>query len=175
MSDSSGNGFFYGLRDIKLTNIAGSTQVDLPAAQELSWSESVVNDTLRGDDVKKSIISFVDGGEFSFKSGGISLEAYAILTGETITSTGTTPSRTDTLVRTGGQAYPYFKIYGNALGENAEGIHVLLHKCKLTKLEGKLGDKEFFITDAAGEFVEDDSGDLYTIIKLETNTAVPAT
>lgn len=173
MADPTGSGYIYGLRDIKLTNMAGDTQVDLPAAQKLTWSESVVNDVLRGDDTKVSIVSFIEGGEFSIEAGGISLEAYAMLTGETVTATGTTPDRTDTLVRTGGANYPYLKVYGRALDDGIGGVHVLLHKAKITSLEGNLGNQEFYITKCDGEFLPDSSNELYTIIKYETDAALP--
>ncbi|MCG3208626.1 MAG: hypothetical protein FOGNACKC_02237 [Anaerolineae bacterium] len=167
------DGYVYGLRDIKLTNLAGSSQVDLPAAQTITWKETIVSDSLRGDDKIVSTVAFVEGGEFSLEAGGISLEAYAMLTGETVVSAGTTPNRTITVTRNGATSFPWLKIYGRALGDNGDGIHVKLRKAKLTSLEGNLTNQEFYITKAGGMFIADASDELYDIVKLETDAALP--
>jgi len=167
------NGYIYGLRDVKITNMGGDTQVDLPAAQTLSWTETIVSDSMRGDDKIVSTTAFVEGGEFTLEAGGISLEAYALLTGETPVSSGTTPNRTVTFTRTGARAFPFVKIYGRALGDNGDAVHVLLKKAKLNSLEGNMANQEFFITKAAGMFIADDSDELYDIVKLETDAELP--
>jgi hypothetical protein len=167
------NGFIYGLHDIKLTNLAGTTQVDLPAAQTMTWNETIVSDSLRGDDKIVSTNSFVEGGEFTLEAGGISLEAYALMTGETVVSAGSTPNRTVTLTRTAGKAFPWMKVYGRALGDNGDGVHVKLRKAKLTSLEGNMTGQEFYITKAGGIFIADSSDQLYDIVKLETDAALP--
>ena len=167
------DGYIYGLRDIKLTDLDGSNQVDLPAARTLTWQETVVSDSLRGDDKIVSTVAFVEGGEFSLESGGISLEAYAKLTGESVVTTGSTPNRTQTVTRRGATSFPWLKIYGRALGDNNDGIHVKLRKAKLTSLEGNLTNQEFYITKAGGMFIADDSDELYDIVKLETDAELP--
>lgn len=166
-------GFIYGLRDIKLTSLNGATQLDLNAAQTLTWSESVVSDELRGDDVIKATVGYVEGIEFSIEAGGISLEAYAFITGETAVTAGTTPNRTQRVVRTGAKNFPYIKIYGRAIGDGNDGVHVLLRKVKVTSLEGNLTNQEFYITKCSGMGIADDSNELYEIVMNETDAALP--
>lgn len=167
------SGYVYGIRDIKLTDLAGVSQVDLPASQALTWKETIVSDSLRGDDKIVSTVAFVEGGEFTLEAGGISLEAYAKMTGETVVAAGTTPNRTETITRRGAQNFPWLKIYGRALGDNGDGIHVKLRKAKLTSMEGNLSNQEFYITKAGGMFIADDSDELYDIVKLETDISLP--
>lgn len=166
-------GYLYGLRDCKLTNLAGSSQVDLPAARTLSWTESVVSDVLDGDDVEVSSVAFVKGVEWELESGGISLEAYAMLTGETVVTAGSTPNRTQTITRKGGKNFPWIKIYGRSLGDADDGAHILLKKCKVTEIEGSLSNQEFFLTKCKGRGIANSSNDLYDLIKLETDAALP--
>ena len=173
MADVTGLGYLYGLRDLKLTTLDGATQVDLPAAQTLSFSEVITSDDLRGDDVIKSSVAFVEGIEFSLESGGVSLEAWALLTGETIVTAGVTPNRTETYTRTGAKNFPWLKIYGRALGDGTDGVHLLILKAKLTSLEGNFENQGFFITSAGGRGIANDSNQVYQIVKLETDAALP--
>ncbi len=166
-------GYYYGLRDLKITNMAGTQQVDLPAARTLTWDESVVNDKLKGDDVIVSTQAFIEGITWSLESGGISLEAYAMLSGETVNTTGTTPNRQVKLTRTQGKSFPYIKIYGRALGDQGDAVWVLLKKVKVNALSGNLTNQAFYLTKCEGDGIADDSGQYYDIIKLETDAELP--
>ena len=46
----------FGLRDVKITNIAGDTQVDLPASQTLTFKERIKSGELSGDDALVSVV-----------------------------------------------------------------------------------------------------------------------
>ena len=173
MTDVTGSGFIYGLRDLKITTLDGLTQVDLPAAQTLTFSENITSDDLRGDDVIKATVAFVEAIEFSLEAGGISLEAWALMTGETVVTAGTQPNRTETLSRTGGKNFPWIKIYGRALGDGIDGTHLLILKAKLTSLEGNFENQGFFITSASGRGITDDSDLVYQVVKLETDAPLP--
>lgn len=166
-------GYLYGLRDIKITSLDGATQVDLPAARTLTWSETSVSDELRGDDTIVSAIAFVEGLEWTLEAGGISLEAYALLTGETVVSTGVTPNRQQKITRQAGRSYPYVKVYGRSLGDQGDGAWILLNKVKVNTMEGNMTNQEFYITNCSGTGIKDASGNLYDLIKLETDAALP--
>lgn len=167
--------YIFGLRDIKLTNIAGSTQVDLPAARTLGFQEVLITGELRGDDSLISLFSQVESLEWSLEAGGITLEAWAIMTGRTVTEAGTTPSRTNTYNIEAGECYPYFKIYGKAVGENcSDDIHVLIYKAKLTSpIEGSFQDGEFFVTSCSGKAITDGSNGIADIVQNETADDLP--
>lgn len=165
----------FGLRDIKITNLAGTTQLDLPAAQTLRFVERLVTNELRGDDVICSASSYPDAIEWELSHGGVSLEIWALMTGRSTTEAGTTPNRTNTMTAAAGAQLPYFKIYGKALGDNSDDIHIKLNKCKLTSgLEGTFQDGEFYITSASGMGLQDDGGTLFEIVQNETPATLPS-
>jgi len=165
----------FGLRDIALTPLPTGTQVDLPAAMTLSFKERLIAGEMRGDDSTVAIVAITDAVEWELESGGISLEAIRVMTGRTITLTGTTPSQINTVLARAGDTYPYFKIYGKSVGDTAGDIHVLIYQAKLTgALEGEFKDGEFFVTKCSGVAV-DNGSKLYEIVQHETATTVPAT
>lgn len=163
----------YGIRDIKLTNLAGSVQVDMPAARTFSFSERIKSGELSGDDKTLAVVAFSDAVEWSLEAGGISLEIYALMTGRTATVAGTTPNQTDTLAGAAQQSFPYFKVYGKAIDDSAGDIHCKLPKCKLTSLQGSFGDGEFWITQASGIAIDDGSVGVFVFVANETAANLP--
>ncbi len=167
----------FGIFDIKLTDIAGAVQVDLPYAQTMTFNERLVSGELRGDGKTVAVVSEVDAVEASLEAGGISLEAYALMTGRTVTSSGTTPTRETTLNGDGAQRVPYFKIYGKSLADGIDDIHIKLFKCKLTNgLEGSLGDGEFMMSSMGAIIcIDDGTNGIFDIVQNETATTLPLT
>jgi hypothetical protein len=164
----------FGIRDIKLTPIESGSQVDLPNERTLSFRERLVNGELRGAGKTVAVVAEVDAVEFELEAGGISLEAYALMSGRTATPSGSTPNRTNTLSGAGAERYPYFKIYGKSLGDGDDDIHVKLRKCKLTGgIEGRLQDGEFWVTNCSGVCIDDGTG-IWDIVQNETAADLPA-
>jgi len=164
------------LNDLKLTNIAGDTQVDLPAARRLAIQERVTTGEIRGDDKLMEVVSISDALEWELESGGISLDAYALMTGRTATETGTTPSRTNTLTLSGAECFPYFKIYGKSLGEDCTGdVHAKLWKCKLTEpIQGTFQEGQFWVTQCRGIAIDDGSNGMMDFVQNETAASLPS-
>lgn len=166
----------FGIRDIKITNLAGTTQVDLPNAQTMTFTERLTTGEMRGDDATQAVVAFTDALEWELEAGGISLEAYALMTGRTITLSGTTPNQVNTLAGNAGDVYPYFKIYGKSQGDGADDIHVKILKAKLTGgFEGEFKDGEFWVTKCSGIAVDPGAGNLFEIIQNESATTLPTT
>lgn len=165
----------FGLRDLKVTNIGGTTQVDLPNSMTLTFKERLTTGEMRGDDATQSVVSITDAVEWSLEAGGISLEALAIMTGRTNTAAGTTPNRTLTMSAHAGDNMPYFKIYGKSVGDNAtDDIHVKLNKCKLNSgIEGEFKDASFFMTKTSGIAIDPGVGPIYDIVQNETAANLP--
>lgn len=164
----------FGLRDIKLTPISGGTQVDLPHAMTLTVKERVVSGELHGDDAVQAIVSFSDAVEWELEAGGISLEAYALMTGRSVTLTGTTPNQINTVAVNAGDVYPYFKIYGKSMGDGTDDIHVKINKAKLTAaIEGQFKDGEFYVTKCSGVAVDPGGTSTLDIVQNETATTLP--
>jgi len=163
----------FGLRDVKVTNIAGTVQADLPAAQTLQLTVRLTTGELKGDDSLAAVVSFVEAGEWNLAAGGIDLDALAIITGQAVSESGTTPTEKTTLNLAAGDQMPYFKIYGRSMGDGTDDIHVKLYKCKVTgNIEGSFQNGQFFITNLSGVAVDGGAG-VMDIVQNETATTLP--
>ena len=165
----------FGLNDIKVTDISYATQQDLPAAQRLTFNPRIVSGELPGDDAILAVSSRIVALDWELEAGGIDLDAYAIMTGYTVSSSGTTPGQQDELQWDKAKCLPYFSIFGKALGSDCtDDIHVLIYKAKVTEIEGALQDGEFYITSCKGVAIDDGTHGIMEIIQHETAEAVPA-
>ena len=166
----------FGLNQVRITNTAGDTQAILDASQTLSFAERVVSAELMGSDQIVSVSSRSVGVEWSLEEGGIPLQAYAIMTGRTLVSSGTTPGIVYTLSGAGAECFPYFKIYGKALGEGCtEDIHCKILKAKITgNIEGEFSEGEFLVTSCSGIGVNDSTGYAFHFVSHETAEDLPS-
>jgi hypothetical protein len=169
----------YGLRDVKLTpiNSDGSlgTAVDLPVSQTLSFSEAEEFQELRGDDRLVAVHGQGPTIEFDLEAGGISLEAWQVMTGGDLEELGATPNQTKALTKLVTQSRPYFRIEGQSINDVDGDTHVVIYKAKITdNLEGEFTDGEFFVTSCSGQGLGDDDDKLYTITWNETTSAITA-
>jgi hypothetical protein len=140
----------FGLKEIKLK--VGSTVVELPAGLTLKFKEKMVTGRGRGGDRLRALASAPDGVEWEMEALGISLEAYALMSGLTAVSAGSTPDETLTLASSDTNRYPYFDIYGKALGVGADDVHYHIINAKLTDgMEAPLQDAEFTKSAYKGE------------------------
>ena len=166
----------YGLRDLKVTNLAGTLQEDLPAAQTLQFKERIKSGELEGDDALLAIVAVSQGAEWSLEAGGISLAAWGIMTGRTPTTGGASPAETYSVVGNAGDVYPYFKLYGRAISEDAASdIHCKLFKAKIKSLEGTFKNGEFWVTKCDGWAVDDGVSGVFEFIQNETAATLPTT
>jgi hypothetical protein len=121
------------------------------------------------------VVSEADAVEASLAAGGISLAAYALMTGRTVNESGSTPNQVNTLSGSGAERFPYFKVYGKSLGDGDDDVHVKLWKCKLTAgLEGELADGEFLMTNVGSIVcIDDGSNGIWDIVENETADDLP--
>ena len=165
----------FGLRDVKVAPLPSGTPVDLPNSQTMTFKEVLTSGELRGDDSTQAVVAITDKLEWELEAGGISLEAWAVMTGRSVTLTGTTPSQVNTVTAEAGDVYPYFRIYGKSVGDGADDVHILIFKAKCTgAIEGEFKDGEFWVTKASGVAVDDGSNGLYDIVQNETAASLPA-
>lgn len=169
----------YGLRDIKLTPIASDgslgTPVDLPVAQTLSFSEAEEFEELRGDDRVVAIHGQGPQVDWDLEAGGISLEAWQVLTGGTLEQTGATPNQVKSLTKYTTQSRPYFRIEGQSINDVDGDTHIVIYKAKVSDtLEGEWADGTFFVTSCSGQGLGDVDDKLYTISWNETASAIGA-
>lgn len=174
----------YGMRDVKLTryddasgSVLGAESIDLPNMQTFSFSESEEFTELRGDDSLVAIHGQGAQVEWDLEAGGISLQAWEILTGGTVTEEGLTPNRTWRLRKRSHDARPYFRAEGQAISDSGGDMHGIVYRCKANDtIEGEFADGEFFITSASGQGLPLlDTDILYDFVQNETATAIPTT
>lgn len=162
----------FGLKEIVVVSYDGVTAISLPAALELEFEETVVSGEFFGNDELQGLVTQPLGVKGKFKTGGIPLEAYALMTGHSYAVDGVTPNQVATL-EGDSPTFPYFKVYGKSLGDEGDDIHVKLMKVKLTgSPKGSFKRGEFFMLEAefAGVKV---GGKAYDIVANETTTALP--
>lgn len=166
----------YGLRDVKITPVdvttgAYGTMIDLPVAQTLTWTDSEDFTELRGDD---RVVATRGSGPtvgFNLEHGGISLAAYAAMSGGSVVETGVSPNIVRTYSKTTSNSRPYFRIDGQAINDNGGDTKGILYMCKLTgDIGGGFADTEFLVTSAEGTGIGDTfrGNKLYDIVASET-------
>jgi hypothetical protein len=147
----------YGLRDVKVATLDNTgvkgTLVDLPAAQTLEFQEETASQVLRGDDTTIAQRVTIDNVSWTLESGGISLEAYVVIAGGTLTTTGTTPSVVKKWRRMGTDAYPDFFLEGQSMSESSGDDHIVFHRAKATQISGTHQDQEFWVSHAEGNAI----------------------
>ena len=176
----------YGIRDAKLTpyndaqgTVLDNESIDLPNMQTLSFSETEEFSELRGDD--RLVTTRGQGAQvdWSLEAGGISIKAWAILTGGSVIETGLTPNRKIILRKKATDSRPFFRIDGRIVSDSGGDIHVRIYRCRANDtIEGDFTDGEFFVTSASGVGLPllDDTNDLlYDIIRNESNQALTLT
>lgn len=175
MTVTMGHSRPFGLEDVKVTNMDGTLQADLPAGQVLSFVPRLVSGEMMGDNSLVSVIAFIIGGDWNLESGGIPLSALAIMTGEAATLDGVSPSQTMTMTFSAGDVMPYFKIYGKTIGDETDDVHVKMFKCKITTPpEGQLSGENFYIQKCGGVFIDDGTNGAIDIVQNETATDLPS-
>jgi hypothetical protein len=162
----------FGLREIKV--VVGATLVTLNAAQTMTFKERVKSGELSGNDKTLAVVAFSDALEWELEEGGISMQAYGLLTGRTPALTGTGTAEVLTMNADAATAFPYFKIYGKSLGDTTDDVHVKVYKAKITGgIEGQFADGEFFVSKCSGVAIDDGTNGIYDIIHNETATTLP--
>jgi len=167
----------YGLRDVKLKALSSSevlgSAVDLPVSRTFSFEDAEDFEDLRGDDTLVATHGQGAQVNWELESGGISLEAAAVLLGGTISQTGTTPNVIKKLAKVATDARPYFQVEGQSISDSGGDFHIKLYKCKVTgNFSGEMAEGSFWISNCTGLGLSKTTGELYDIIHNETVTAI---
>jgi hypothetical protein len=141
-------GASYGLRDIKISNLAETSSIRLGAATEMEMTEILEHAVLRGNDAVVAASSRLTHIELSFTDGYVDFTKMALLTNDTIsTSTASAaPTATDEIDAVAGQCYPYFRLRARVVeaGCNRD-LHVVIYKCMLSSgMESTFANGQFF-------------------------------
>lgn len=174
----AGEALPYGLRDVKLTPIDpvdGSlgTTVDLPNSRTFSFEETEEYEELRGDD--KVIAKRGRGPEVAWdlESGGISLEAYVVMNGGTLVTSGTGATIKKTYTKKVTDSRPEFQVEGQAMSESGGDFHTVLPRCKADgSFGGEMSDGSFWLTSCDGTAMSDADDVIYEFVQNATATAI---
>lgn len=172
----------FGLRNAaiyKLTTDGASpvwaSKVDVPRMQTLELQEEEESTTLDAGDVIVATHTFGLKLSGSIQSGGVNLDTLAVLTGGTVTSTGMTPSRVTTFARRSTDTKPYFKVTGQAYGDDAGDLYLTAYKVKVVSgptYSFNQGEFSVLQGDLEGVFTGETTGKLYDLVAHETVTAI---
>jgi hypothetical protein len=168
----------YGLRDVKVALLDSSdtpgTKVDLPVAQTFSFSEAEEFTELRGDDKVVAIRGKGPKVSWELEAGGISLQAYAVIGGGTLSLTGVTPNQIRKVNKKVTDVRPYFYAEGQVISDSGGDFHAKVYKCRAdSDLQGEFKDGEFAMLSTSGTGIGHSStDDLYDLIHNETATAI---
>lgn len=171
----------FGLRDCKVypIDVNGNvgSGVDLPAMQIFSFKEAETFEILKGDDL--SLASHGGGPTVTWEleSGGISLDAYAVIMGGTVTTTGVSPNTIKTYTKGALDQRPYFQVEGQAISDSGGDFHCVVFRCKADGgFDGSMSNSKFWVSKATGTgFGNVQSGGdlrLYTFVQNESVTAI---
>jgi hypothetical protein len=168
----------YGLRDVKVALLDSTdtpgTKVDLPVAQTFSFGEAEEFQELRGDDKIVAIRGKGPKVSWELEAGGISLQAYVVIAGGTLSLTGVTPNQIRKVNKKVTDARPYFYVEGQAISDSGGDFHAKLYKCRAdADIEGELKDGEFAMLSLSGTGIgHGTTDDLYDLIHNETTTVI---
>lgn len=170
----------FGLREVQLTPIAAdgtlvsANKQKLPASRTFSFKEVEKFTDLEAAD---SLIASHGGGphtEWDLEGGGISMEIWAILSGGTVTTSGTTPATIKTFTKLTTDSRPYFQVEGRAVSDSGGDFHMVVYRCKADgDLAAELGQGNFTLTKASGKgYGNLTTSKLYDFVQNETVTVL---
>lgn len=170
----------YGLRDVKLRPLVGGVPgaaVDLPNSQVFSFEDTEEFDELRGDDRVRARRGKGPSVSWSLENGGISLEAYKVLAGGTLTESGVTPNQIKKFSKKDTDSRPEFMVEGKSISESGGDFHCVLFRCKAEgRISGEMSDGVFYVTKCEGSAlgrVSDST--IYEFTQNETATDIDTT
>lgn len=167
----------FGLRKILIKKGAAAA-IALPVARTFTFKPIVESGELNGDDVTADVYSSLKGMDIDLEAGGISLDAWATLTGKSIpTPTGLTPNQIWTVSGVGGDVYPYVKMAGQVRASDGGAMEMVFYKCQLQDIQGSFKNGEFVITTGKMKAIPDsaNSDKIYDLISRETAVALALT
>lgn len=166
----------FGMREVRIKpyNADGTlgAAVPLPNGQVFSFEDKADFEKLEGDDTIIAIGEKGSSTSWDLEAGGISLAAYAVLSGVSVVTAGVTPNQTKTLTKDKDTKRPYFLVEGRAISESGGDIEMRVFKCKASDLKGELKGGEFFITKCSGDAVPNATGNVWEMKQKETAAAL---
>lgn len=150
-----------GINDLKIAKLTAdsgasptyATSIDVPAVQGFSLTPNFTEKELRGDEAVIDSYTKLDSINFQFTSGKMSLDALAVLLGGTLTAGGTTPAQTQTYSLKSTDVPNFFKIETQSKYAEVGDAHVVLYKCKASKVDYELKGEDYAVVTVSGKAI----------------------
>lgn len=176
--------FVFGVKDCQIAELLTDaspgptydTIIDIPGIQEFGFKPNVSEKDLKGDEITIDRRAKFENVEISVKNAKIPLDAFEVIFGGTLTSTGTTPNVINKLAVKGVSRPGYFKIEAQVtdVEDDDADFHFVAYKAKLSSV-GDLGatgeDYKVVSFTAKGIPCEGDDS-FFDLIYNETETAI---
>lgn len=166
-----------GINDAKISELTVDTAaattygtpIDVPGIVSLKLTPKFLEKELKGDEQILDVYSKLVSVDWSFEGAKISLAALAIMMGGTVALTGLTPAGKQTYNLKNSDRPKFFKIEGQSTYTDAGDIHVILHKCKASKVDYELKGEDYATVTASGKGIGTiKTGDIKDIVINET-------
>lgn len=177
-----GNSLPFGLRDVKLFPVDSATGarvvasgVDLPSSRIFSFKEVAESEQLDGDDQIQAMHEYNTVVEWELEAGGISLEAYAMVAGGSVATSGLDPDEVKTYTKLKSDSRPYFEVEGQAISDSGGDLHMVVYRCKADgDIEGGFQNGTFMLTKASGKGygLPGEDGKLYDLVQNQAVTSI---
>lgn len=172
----------FGLRSVRLYPLDASgvrvaaASVLLPASRTFSFTEAVDSQDMEAEDTRYASHEHNLHVEWTLEGGGVSFAVWKVLTGGTITATGTTPAQVNTFSKLTTDVRPYFDVEGQAISDSGGDFHCVVYRCKATgNLDAQMDQGNFVMTQTKGDGYGDvTTKKLYNFLQNETVTATVA-
>ncbi len=169
----------YNLEDAKVAanNLNGTfgTAVDVPSVQLLGIKYNTVNASLEGDGGITSVVSKAISATMTIRFGSVNLQTLEVITGATLSESGTTPNRVHRMKFTG-ENMPWFAVCGKttAAENTTADTHFFCPKLKCTEgFEVRMEYNAFSIPEIPAMAIKDpDYTAIFEVIEHETAAAV---
>ncbi|PYS90501.1 MAG: hypothetical protein DMF62_04880 [Acidobacteria bacterium] len=160
----------FGIRDVKITPFIGElgvgTPVDLPVGRVVTFRETESIELLKSDDRNVAMEGTGAMVEWEIEAGGISFEAWQVLTGASLVS----GAGFRELIKLDTDVRPYFVIEGQSINDDGSDLHIVIRRCKVNgSIEGSFSEGTFLLTKCEGLGIGDSTGELWRM-RWNTNT-----
>lgn len=171
----------FGLREVVLFPLDGtgtriaSASVALPVSRTYSFTESEDFETLEGNDRTEASHGAGPTVGWELEGGGVSFDVWAVVSGGTVTESGTTGSSKRTYKKKASDQRPYFDVEGRAISDSGGDFHIVVYRCKADgDLEASMENGSFTLSSLKGTGFGKlgASDDLYDFVMNETATTI---
>lgn len=166
-----------GIRKASFTP-GGGTETQFLGIRKVSIDFDGIIKQAEGDDRILAVFAFQKGAKVSTEYAAVDLDTLKVITGGTLTDSGTTPNQTTTLsIKSGASPVGSFVIYGQitrglGTGDIPQQVKIIMPKFTIDSSSIKLGGnfEDIWTLSFGGVAIPNDTGEFMSIEFIETAT-----